>query len=218
MPVSVLVAKTRKRKTPKTLPDNMKEVCSVVKCGLSKKCKSPILFSAIQDDVEAISSLTVEVSVYMHFKLNKDWANGVFKKIIFLDYFYALKKGGLSKYELDIEYKSLRGRHLKDLHDGSYRSNIFCFAARQYETVFVNNIWIHAYKRLRNFLRRFGENAKAVYETLDFLFTQKSKHKPNANLINMMKIHLGHGGSVRSTRHKIQLLKAPSIVLQSTAI
>lgn len=202
MPVSVLTAKTRKRKATKILPDNTKEVHSIVKCGLFKQCKDALVFSAIQRDVEAISALTIEVSIYMHYKLYKDWASDVYEKIKFLDYFYALKKGSNSKFDLDHEYKSIRGRQLKDTPDGSNRLNWFYFAARQYETIFVNNIWIHAYKRLRTFLNRFEEDKKAVYETLGFLDAKDSKNTPNATLLQNDK---GSPGS----RWKIRLSKSP---------
>lgn len=58
----------------------MKEVHSIVNCGFFKKCKDAEVFSAIQGDVAAISALTIEVLIYMHYKLYKDWATWYFSK------------------------------------------------------------------------------------------------------------------------------------------
>lgn len=89
--------------------DKLKEEYLTVKCGLHKKCLNQQLFVAIQDDVAEISRLTVEVSVYLHYKLSKDWSSGDFPTIKFLDYFYALCDKSKAKYDIDLAYKSIRG-------------------------------------------------------------------------------------------------------------
>lgn len=174
--------------------DKLEEKYLTVKCGLHKKCLNQQLFVAIQDDVAEISRLTVEVSVYLHYKLSKEWSSGHFPTISFLDYFYALCDKSKAKYDMDLAYKSIRGEYISKKYNHSYRSNLLVFAAKQYETIFSNNIWMHAYTRLRRFLYQFEKNKTVVYQMLDFLFNQNSKYSLNMDLYKIMREHLKFSG------------------------
>lgn len=204
--------KKRKTKTKENdIPDGMQKELFTVKRGLHSQCIEEEVYRRIQDDVQEMSKLLVEFSIYTHYILNKKWANNDFTKVRFLDHFYvlsAVRNANMStKTEtMDSEYMRLRVDNINGLHNRSGKSNSIVFAAKQYETSFNNNIWMHAYVRVKRFLKNFTENKTVVYRTLDFLFNRNSKNDTNPHLIRMMELSLGYDGErfldVKSKPHK----------------
>lgn len=178
-----------KRKEPNTDNENFEIV--VVKRALHSVCKNERVFGQIQKDVQEMSSLFVEVSRYIHFSLKKQWKSGNFEPVRFLSFYYHLMKKKKAKYALDQEYEKLR--KTLPLYDSSYRSNLFRASANQYEVIFHNNIWMHAYNRLRKFFK-FEPDKKKVYRTLSYLFQAKSEEIPDTGLLQVLKEKLSWNG------------------------
>ena len=128
-----------------------------IKCGLVSKCKNDQLFQRIQEDVETISRWAVESSDYVHYVLNKEFEAKNFpnSKINFETYFNQLKVGKTStreSYQCVLEYQDIRDEFgLMNYDIGNQNSGLFTI--KQYETMFINNIVIHAYKRVDQFLK-----------------------------------------------------------------
>lgn len=164
-----------------------------VKCGLNSKCIDKDLLRQIQLDVVEMSKLLVEMSIYTHYMLNKNWRRGDFTKPKFLDYFYALSTTGKQSRKndtIDTGYRNLRQGNVKNIANRSNKSNPIVFAAKQYQTIFNNNISMHAYSRIKRFLNLFDKDKKRLYETLDYLFNSSSTNEPNAYLIDRMVEYL----------------------------
>lgn len=177
--------------------EQLEEKISTIKCALNSICKDDQIYQQIQSDVAEMSGLFCEASIYINFVLYKNWNNGIFSKSLYdcLKCFYHLMSKNSIKYEIDADYKKLRLLKFSSyIYDSSRRQNIFVTQANLYETNFHNNLFVHAYKRIRRFLKQFEKDAKIVYQTLDTLFDRKSKFVANENLINLMKIHLNYNG------------------------
>lgn len=158
-----------------------------LKHGFPKLIKGPYrlhILNRIEQDVIEMSNLAFEASRLIHFtiysKLITEGFND-FSSFNFLDYFYQLKTGSLSKYELSQQYESMRNGLPK--YDGSSKSNIFIDLANKYKTVFHNNIWMHSYSRVRKLLKRLNPDASnsQIYTNLSYLFDHTSKHEKNLN-------------------------------------
>lgn len=163
----------------------------VVKKGLAATCKNQMVYDKIQKDVTEMSALIVEASVHIHYSLMKRWAAGDFSKVNFLDYYYPLMQKKKDKYKLDPDYEQLRVS--MPLYDSAFRSNIFVDSAKQYAVIFHNNIWMHAYNRLRRFFKPEPDKRK-VYQTLSYLFETKSAHLPDDILLERLKTELDWNG------------------------
>lgn len=179
-----------------------------IKCGLKHVCPDAVVFERINADVVEISDLMVEASIYAHFCLSKDLQSGQYdvnKKIDFFKFFYSLKivrrqnKKKPNQYNKDMEYNQIREKYKLRNYDGDKRTNLIVFAVKQYETVFVNNIWMHMYTRVRRFCKSVCPTIKS-YETLDWLFNLKSKYLPDADLINAFRKHLDYDTNVGKER------------------
>lgn len=188
----------RRRQPKKTdIPDGMQKEYFTVKCGLLSRCFDEAIYHRILVDVHEMSRLLVEFSIYTHYILNKNWESGIFKKICFLDYFYALSamgKRSRKTVSMDTGYSTLRGKNIKELHDRTGKSNVLVFAAKHYETIFNNNIWMHGYNRVRKFLLNFTADKNTVYYTLDYLFNEKSTRNTDPDLIRHLVQHLQYDG------------------------
>lgn len=186
----------RKRKLGEDI-GNYDERISTIKCALNSICKNDLIYEQIQQDVREMSGLCCEFSIYVNFVLYKNWNNGIFpvEKYNFLQYFYHLMSKKAVKYEIDSDYKIIRLKEFSNyFYNSSKRSNIFIEKANLFETNFHNNLFIHAYKRIRRFLYNFCSDKVVVYQTLDTLFTKNSKYKPNYGLIDVMKNELTYDG------------------------
>lgn len=177
---------------------------TTVKATLKKYCSNAAVVQKFQADVAEMSPLFVEASVYINFRLYRDWANGVFptEPYDFLPFYYDLLHGSLPKYDLDPEYARLRMTHLAPeyrsrLYDKAYRSNLFAAEARQFATLFHNNLWMHSYRRLRKFFYRFTSDTAMVYQTMDFLFTENSTHHPSPFLVENARLYLDYDYEMR---------------------
>lgn len=168
-----------------------------VKHGINKFIKGPnkqLILNRIEQDVIEMSNLAFEASRLIYFsiysKLITKGFNNDFSTFNFLDYFYQLKIGSPSKYELSQQYESMRNGLPK--YDGSSKSNLFIDLANGYKTVFHNNIWMHAYPRVRKLLKRLNPEASnsEIYTNLSYLFDQTSQHEKNLNFhFNWSKAH-----------------------------
>lgn len=157
------------------------------------------VFRRIQHDFDEMSKLSVEVAIYIHYILNKEWESGIFdKKKDFLQYFYALSTTGKQSRKtdtMDIEYRNLRQGHIKELANRSYLSNPIVFASKQYLTLYNNNIWMHGYNRIKRFLKLFDNNKTRVFETLDYLFNSNNRFQADPTLIARMIEYLDYDGN-----------------------
>lgn len=143
----------------------------------------------------------------MHYTLMRRFDEGVFptEKIDFLDGFYRLSYGNSAKNEMDRRYERLRKRAgMTKKHDTSYRQNQVRFMARQYETNFVNNLWMHAWNRLNAFFKHFEADHSVRYATLHHLFVSNSERVPSQRLLSDMEEQLGHtyGHRLTNFRHE----------------
>ncbi|MGL5961115.1 MAG: zinc ribbon domain-containing protein [Cetobacterium sp.] len=159
-----------------------------VKHGLNKFIKGlnkQLILNRIEQDVIEMSNLAFEASRLIYFsiysKLITKGFNNDFSTFNFLDYFYQLKIGSPSKYELSQQYESMRNGLPK--YDGSSKSNLFIDLANGYKTVFHNNIWMHAYPRVRKLIKRLNPEASnsEIYTNLSYLFDQTSQHEKSLN-------------------------------------
>ena len=165
---------------------------TTVKCTLERRCLLRELYEQIQRDVLDISRLSIEASIYIHYSLMRDWSNGIFATTLdFTKYFYALRETppkpkakrskakigqplDLDEYQIDAVYKGLRNGI--PFPDARYKFNQIQHAITKYTTLFHNNLWMHAYTRVRRYLyHKIKADAssitrKTVYEFLQKLF------------------------------------------------
>lgn len=167
------------------------------------ECRSNAIYNKIQQDVREMSSLFVEASIYIHYSLKKRWQNGNFEPIKFSDYYYPLmQKKRVDKYILDAECENLRGTTLP-FYDSAYRPNLFIDSANQYSTIFHNNIWMHAYTRLRKFFKHFESDSGKIYRTLAYLFETNTTKIPDGELLKKLQTELQWNGE-KLTELKLQ--------------
>lgn len=137
------------------------EKITVVKACLPSIIKDVNICEKINQDVEEISMLAHEASIFAHWDImtkledgDDDILTGKNKEK-FRPYFYALYEGTRTKKQCKLipeEYLNMRTiRTLK--YDMSYRSNLFNELAQTLETSFNNNIWMHAYNRIKKFIK-----------------------------------------------------------------
>lgn len=129
--------------------------------------------------------------------LNKKWESDIFETESFLDYFYAISVCGKQSKKsdtMDIDYKKMRQGKINELVDRAKRSNPIVFAAKQFTTVFNNNIWMHGYNRIKKFLERFDTDKTRVYHTLDHLFNDGDRFQPDPGLIEKLVDYLEYDG------------------------
>lgn len=142
---------------------------------LRKILKDERILRRIEEDCLEMSSLSYEASLLIYYNLYKRLYGGEdIEKFAALDYFYQLKANAPNKYLLDERYVSMRNGLPKYMGDGG-RSNLFIALAKGYDTVFKNNIWMHAYSRVRKLLRRLNPDASSsdIRDNLKYLFTKK---------------------------------------------
>lgn len=172
-----------------------------IKCGLRHVCPDPVVFDRINADVTEISDFMVEGSLYAHFCISKELQSERYdatKEMDFYKFFYPLKairrvnKKDPNKYQKDEDYDHIRRRNNLRNYDGDKRTNLIVFAVQQYKTVFVNNVWMHMYNRIRKFFNTECPKTKS-YETLDWLFNSESEYLPDPILIGALRIHLDYG-------------------------
>lgn len=177
----------------------------VVKSGLKGFCKNSKLLEKIEQDVLELSDWMVEASIYIHYvymgQLEVNPHQTIITKPKFIDYFYHLKADSKAKYEILSEYNELRCSARLQKYDGSYRSNLFISAANSYETCAMNNITVHMYSRVRKFFKSCAKETPS-YETLDWLFTKKSKKLPDPMLIQHLKDKLQFTGNFHDLKQK----------------
>jgi len=153
------------------------------KCGTRKLIKSTLLYNKIQIDVDAVSALMVETSIYLNFMINKNpnLLRDNEKEPDLLLYFYQLKdntKKSISK--IDAEYQQMRKQFNIPPHEGKYRSYLIQGAAKSLQTCFKNNISVHMYQRLRRFFKtRYKEKSNnEIFQILEHIFENNDEEKP----------------------------------------
>lgn len=104
-----------------------------------------------------------------------------------------------AKYPIDAGYAELRANYPQlKLYDCSYKNNMTHYAAENFRAVFGKNIWMHAYGRIRKFLRKLHpgkENDKLIYYTLDALFNKKSKRHAHKAITESLSKYVQWDGS-----------------------
>lgn len=124
-----------------------------VKSGLQSKCRHRVFFDQIKKDVKTISLWVVDASIYIHYRLYKDFQNSIFptKAIEFRDYFLELQvitsKAAKKPYNCERDYEAMRTK--VGLTKYTTKGNLIQDQINKYETAFKNNIVTHSYKRLR---------------------------------------------------------------------
>ncbi|CAO1438378.1 unnamed protein product [Diamesa hyperborea] len=144
--------------------------------GLNKCIKDETLLLKIQNDVEEISRLSYEASLYIYYdimeKLEENSDFTFDSPIRFLDYFYCLPN--TDKHKPTISYSTIRSNlGLRLNYDKSYKSNLFVGMANMYEVTFENNIWMHGWHRVKRFLSKTNDTAtrKDLYNSTMYLFS-----------------------------------------------
>ena len=170
------------------------------KCFFNKFCKYQAIYDAINKQVIEMSNFVIEASIYCHYKLNTYLLQGKVDVLLqssrfILDMFYELKQKSKAKYQLEPDYEFIRN----DYNLNKYKvvcGNSMNFLATQYETILKNNIWMHAYSRIRKFFKNATKvdthvyTPTVIYQTLDTLFNKKSQHSTNEYLIELLKNEL----------------------------
>ena len=167
------------QKLPSKLKQNHDKETFTIKIGLNNVVKNTILKNQIQIDVEEMSRLCYEVSLYIYHDIMEkleDTVEYIFEPIRFLDYFYCLVNN--KQHSTTHSYSVLRSRFNLREYDKSYKSNLMVSASRAYETVFENNIWMHGWHRVKRFLSRTNENASKtdLYNSTQFLFSTDQQY------------------------------------------
>jgi hypothetical protein len=129
--------------------------------------------------------LAREASLYIYFDLMTQLTDNCFnkRKIKFDKYFMDLVRivgrKTTKRHFATAEYEALRNRFQLDQYNCSFRSNLIQGLAHTYETAFTNNLWMHAYNRVRNFIKKSNaENDKKIlYQNMNYLFTTDKGQK-----------------------------------------
>ncbi|CAO1376712.1 unnamed protein product [Diamesa hyperborea] len=160
--------KTTNDKDSKNSKKSKSEEITTIKSGLLTFAKNSKIYNKIQLDVEEMSVLSYEAAIYISFDVMKklEEKNVISPKINFLDYFYPLFKDQMKgdKYVISSEYNNFRNDYNLRKYTKKLRSNLFVGMANQYTTIFENNIWMHAYSRVRTFLKRTNKPKKPSAE------------------------------------------------------
>lgn len=177
-----------------------------IKCGLKSfltNDENGGLKGKFEETVLEVSPWMVEVSLYVHFKINKllsdNNQDAIFAEFQvnnsnkkFLDEFYELSiDNGKTKsnYQIDKDYEKIRNKFNLPLYNRSGKGNTFNFAAETFLTNFKNNIWMHGYTRIKGFLRHMHPDIDN-FDTMDYLFNEKSNRTPNDTLLTTIKKQL----------------------------
>lgn len=103
--------------------------------------------------------MQIEASLYAKFVLYQEWESNDFSGVgrdKFHRFFYALtERDDPDQYPLNPAYAKMREEHRGPvpLYRASFRHQSIKSIVGQYRTVFKNNIVVHAYRRLKKFLR-----------------------------------------------------------------
>lgn len=112
-------------------------------------------------------------------------------KNLFNDFFFGVCWTERSGYELYPEIKTLCDRYgVRAPKIAENTGNLVNYASQTYFTNFKNNIWQHAYQRLKRFFSMHTCDKDMIYDTLHFLFNTDSDKIPNENLIEAIRIQL----------------------------
>ena len=208
------------RKASKRKKDNVGEIQSkhlkkevknlkTIKCSLNTFIKSnkQVLLEEIKNNVNILSDLLIETSIYIHFHYNKILQSNRNVEIehennrnYFMEFFYHLQKGSKTKYIIDVDYNNIRTKHGLQLYDMSYKSQLMNFAATTYTTVLMNNVQVHMYNRVRRFFKHVQPEINS-YSTLKYLF-QDEKEDPNVKLLKELKTKLKFDGTFKDLNTK----------------
>lgn len=195
-----------------------------IKCGLKSLLRpngngisSDLLLAAIEKQVFDISQWSIELALYIHFKTYRLLCSG---NAVAIDQEFSMKNKSFlpdmhqlvdrkvgkrnsvaaAKYPIDAGYAELRANYCElKLYDCSYKNNMTYYAAENFRVAFGNNIWMHAYVRIRKFLRKLHpgkENDKLIYYTLDALFNKKSKRHAHKAITESLSKYVQWDGSV----------------------
>ena len=178
---------------------NKEQKLTVIKTFFSKSfCKDEKVYNAIQEHVLEMSTFFVEYSYYFQYIAYTHLHQGTWNdfitssKNIFMDLFYHLKQKSKDKYQLNTDYELLRIKNNLSKYN-VVCSNSMIFLATQYETILKNNIFMHAYNRIRKFFKNHTKQESdiytptIIYKTLDVLFNKKSTNKANEYLLQLLK-------------------------------
>lgn len=130
----------------------------VIKCSLNQFVADLDVKKQIEKDVLAVSRASIEASIYIHHILYQKYSQDEFpeREYNFVHYFKHLvqqkTEKTINQYVIDPEYQALREQFgLPTKYD--IEPNLIVYAANTYATAFKNNIWMHLYNRVNNFLR-----------------------------------------------------------------
>lgn len=141
------------------------------------------IISKIREDVTEVSMMAYETSLLIfHDLLTRLKTEEYIRHISFRNYFAMLRKD--SKHDMPQDYLDLRRAYPSlELYNNAHKGHLYDYQADSYETAFKNNIWMHAYARVKALLRKLLEEirgekptGKELYEILNFLFEEPEKN------------------------------------------
>lgn len=165
-----------------------------IKCALKNRCLNEKVYEKIQKDVEELSNLFIELTLYIKDVLTRQFNNNQYldQPINALDFIYELMHDSLAKYVIDQHYVDRRANYNMPAHSKKYRGNTIVFMATQYETGFHNNLWMHARSRLKKFFMFFEEDKDIINTTLNAILYRNSDDVPDEVLIGHMILFLDY--------------------------
>lgn len=173
-----------------------------VKCGLNTficplldQQQKTKLLSEIRRDVRDLSSLTVELSYlinyfYKTYAKDSDFLER-YKKLDALAFTYLLKNVNYTKLSdpkrVFEEYKRLRGSD-ELLYNCKLRSFTIMAVAKQYETIFENNLLTHAFARIKRYLRfKFKLDKKLVHDAVFKAYYLSEYNNDNSQITDWLR-------------------------------
>lgn len=139
---------------------------------LSKGGIGERLFNKINADVNDLSKLKVEFSLYALHVLSKGWEDGLFQETGTLDarrLIYPLcilrKEPSKLRYPMDLQYKALRDKRGIQLHNIDKRHQTVKLIYQNFEKEFHTNLTTHARQRMAKFL--LFQEKERIENTLD---------------------------------------------------
>lgn len=123
----------RKRYLETEFLENFEIKHTTIKATLHKYCTNKAVLNKIKADIAEMSTLFVEASIYINYKLHRNWPDGIFPEepYNFDPFYHDLQHKSKNKYDLDLAYGRLRLTHYSNrFYNKKYRLNLFI--ARHY--------------------------------------------------------------------------------------
>lgn len=197
---------------------------STIKMSLNRFIKPEYLeaiTNEIKNDVNILSTLMVEASIYIHFVWKimlttgeTEYFRQPLNKFNFYREFRCLTTLASDENRMHPQYANIRNPFNLPMHDVESKTNQLNFAADEFKRNTATNIWFHAKSRIKHFLKNANPDVAKidVKIAVKWLFSDSQKRQElgnrlNLNLIESLRTHLRYTDDLNFYRIKFDWLR-----------